>query len=318
MEKLIVSSSPHFRSGISTKRIMLDVVIALLPACIAATVIFGPICLAIMALSITSAVLTEFVCRKVLKRPQTIGDLSAVVTGLILALNMPATAPSLWMAPLASAIAIAVVKQCFGGLGQNFVNPAMTGRIVVMMSFTTQMSTWPSPLQWLGNADAVTHPTPMALTESSSVQINLVDMLLGIRGGSLGETCAIALILGGLYLCLRKVIKPIIPVTFCATTAICCWLFSGFETGIVLSLLSGGLLLGAIFMATDYVTAPVTNLGKFIFALGCGLITAVIRTFGVLPEGVSFAIIIMNILTPHIDRLVTSKPFGAVKAKKEG
>ncbi len=308
MDRLIVSSSPHIVGNASTKRIMLDVIIALIPACIAAIVLFGPISAAIILLSVAGAVLAEFICRRIMKREQTVGDLSAAVTGILLALNLPAGPASLWMAPLGSAIAITVVKQFFGGIGHNFANPAIVGRIVLMMSFTGYMAQWPKPLSWLGGADAVAVATP--LSEGAAAP-SLTEMLLGIRGGCLGETCAVALIIGLVYLCIRRVITPLIPLVFCSTTALCCWLFSGFEESPVNALFLGGLLLGSIFMATDYVTSPVTNGGKAVFAIGCGLITALIRTFGSLPEGVSFAILIMNILTPHIDSMFKIKPFGA-------
>ncbi len=308
MDKLIVSSSPHITGKASTRRIMLDVIIALVPAALASIVIFGPLSIAIIALGIVSAVLSEFICRKIMKRDNTIGDLSAVLTGLLLALNLPAIPESLWMAPLGSAIAIVVVKQFFGGIGHNFANPAMVGRIVLMMSFAGSMSQWPAPLAWFSGADAVAQATPLAGGSASTL-----DMLLGIRGGCLGETCAIAIILGLVYLCVRRVITPLIPAVFCGTTVLCCWLFSGLEATPISTLLSGGLLFGSVFMATDYVTSPATNRGKAVYAIGCGLITALIRTFGSLPEGVSFAILIMNILTPHIDNMFKVKPFGAAK-----
>ena len=310
MDNLIVSSSPHITGNASTRKIMLDVIIALTPACIASVILFGPISAAIILLSVAGAVASEFICRKAMKRDCTVGDLSAVVTGTLLALNLPAIPASLWMAPLGSAIAITVVKQFFGGIGHNFANPAIVGRIILMMSFAGYMGVWPDPLAWMSGSDATAHATPLA---SPSGEWNTLDMLLGMRGGCLGETCAIALIAGLVYLCIRRVITPLIPLVFCGTTVISCWLFSGFEANPINVLLSGGLLIGAIFMATDYVTSPATIGGKVVFAIGCGLITALIRIFGTLPEGVSFAILIMNILTPHIDNLFVKKPFGAAK-----
>ncbi len=311
MENLIVSSSPHLTGNATTRRIMLDVIIALLPACVASVILFGPICLGIISLSIIGAVAAEYICRKIMKRDCTTGDLSAVVTGILLALNLPAIPDSLWMAPLGSAIAITVVKQFFGGLGHNFANPAIVGRIVLMMSFAGSMarSKWPDPLAWMEGSDAIAHATVLAGGDTPDI----TDLLLGIRGGCLGETCAIALVIGFIYMCLRRVITPLIPLTFCGTTVLCCWAFDGFSANPAVILLSGGLLLGSIFMATDYVTTPSTNGGKVVFAVGCGLITALIRSFGSLPEGVSFAILIMNILTPHIDNLFKTKPFGARK-----
>lgn len=316
MDGIIVSSSPHVTGSVSTRRIMLDVILALIPACVAATVIFGPISAAIIAISIVAAVLAEYVSRRIMKRSNTIGDLSAVVTGLLLALNLPATSASLWMAPLGSAIAIVVVKQFFGGIGQNFVNPAMAGRIILMMSFTSYMSAWPVPIARFGSGtvDAATFATPLA---KGAEQPEILDMLLGLRGGCLGETCAVALIAGGIYLCIRRVITPLIPLVFAGSTVLFTSVFSGFSVNPIYQLLSGGLLLGSIFMATDYATTPSTNLGKVIFALGCGLITSLIRIFGSLPEGVSFSILLMNIITPHIDNLIIRRPFGAIKNKKE-
>ncbi len=311
MENLIVSASPHCHGSASTQKIMLDVIIALMPACVAAVVIFGPVSLAIIILSTLAAVLSEYVSRRIMKRSNTVGDLSAAVTGILVAMNMPATVHALWMAPLGSVIAIVVIKQLFGGLGMNFVNPAIAGRIAVMMSFTGMMSMWPTPFYWLGNtaADAATCPTPLSDT---TISLNAVDMLFGVRGGCLGETCAVALIAGGIYLVLRKVITPLIPTVFVGTTVLMMWAFGADP---IQQLLSGGLLLGAIFMATDYVTTPSTKRGQVVFAVGCGLITAVIRRFGSMTEGVSFAIILMNILVPHIDNIFTRRPFGA---RKEG
>lgn len=306
-ERLIVSASPHVLGDATTRRIMLDVVIALLPACAVSVVVFGPICVAILALSVIAAVAAEYVTRRILKRDNTIGDLSAVVTGLLVGMNMPATVSALWMAPLGSIIAIVVVKQLFGGIGMNFANPAIAGRIVIMMSFTGLMSEWPVPLAWLGNpaADAATYATPLA---EGAPKAELLSMLFGVRGGCLGETCAIALLVGGVYLVCRKVITPLIPAVFIGTTVLMTWAFGEDP---VYQLLSGGLLLGAIFMATDYTTSPCTNRGRIIYAVGCGVITAVIRLFGSMPEGVSFSIILMNILTPHIDNLIVRRPFGA-------
>ena len=309
MSQLIVSPSPHLTGPDSVRRIMFDVILALTPAAVAGAVLFGPRCLLLYLVCIASAVLSEYLCRKIMKRDNTVGDLSAVVTGLLLALNLPPTLP-LWMAALGSAIAIVVVKQMFGGIGQNFVNPALAARIVLMMSFPAQMSAWAAPLAWRSAADAVTAASPLALDAAS--QPPLTDMLLGLRPGCIGETCAVALLLGGIYLVARRVIEPTIPVVYIGVTALLMWAF-GYNP--LNQMLSGGLLLGAIFMATDYTTSPTTFRGKLIFAVGCGVITAVIRAFGSLPEGVSFSIILMNILTPHIDRLTMTRPFGAVREK---
>ena len=261
-----------------------------------------------------------------MKRENTITDLSAVVTGLILAFNLPATLP-LWMAVIGSIIAIVVVKQMFGGIGQNFVNPAMTARIILMVSFPTAMAKWVVPFTNIWDIDAVTTATPMAslasvtggdLSVAKEVLPSLGEMLIGRHGGSMGEVCSLALIIGGIYLLVKRVISPAIPLTFIGTVAVC-MLFAGkFNLEFVAyQLLGGGLMLGAFFMATDYATSPINRKGRIIFGIGCGLITSVIRLFGSLPEGVSFSIILMNILVPHIEHLTIPKAFGVVKEKKE-
>lgn len=312
MDKLMVSPSPHIYSGNSTRKIMLDVIIALLPASVMSIVYFGYNAALLIAVCVATAVFSEWACRRIMKRESTVCDLSAIVTGLLVALGLPSTLP-LWMAMIGSAVAIVVVKQMFGGIGQNFANPAIVGRIVLMMSFTAAMTDWVEPFSRLsGSADAVTTATPLASTYDGGA--TYIDMLLGKTGGSLGETCAIALIAGGVWLVCRRVITPTIPLVFIGTTAAVLYLCGADP---IKGILSGGLLIGAIFMATDYVTSPTTEWGKVIFAFGCGLITAIIRVYGSLPEGVSFAILLMNILTPHIDRLVMTRPFGTVKAKKE-
>lgn len=307
--KLIVSSSPHIGAKTKTRNIMLDVIIALIPALIASVVMFGPRTIVVICATVAACVLAEFVCRKVMKRENTVGDLSAIVTGLLLAFNLPSGIP-IWMAVLGGIIAIVVVKQMFGGLGQNFVNPALAARIILMVSFPTAMTTWLAPMAW--KADAVTTATPLALIAGGTTEElpGYLDMFLGNRGGCLGETCVLALLIGGIYLVVRKVISPIIPVVYIAVVAI----FSAIlGQDPLMQILSGGLFLGAIFMATDYVTSPLTNKGKVIYAIGCGLLTVMIRSFGSLPEGVSFSIIIMNILTPHIEKLTTPKAFGMRK-----
>lgn len=315
--KLTVSASPHVLSRWTSKRIMLDVIIALIPALIASTIIFGWRVLAVTVTAVASCVLAEYLSRRAMKRKNTIGDLSAIVTGILLAFNLPVSIP-LWMVVIGSVVAIVVVKQMFGGIGQNFVNPALIGRIVLLVSFSTAMTKWTSPLSWLG-ADAQTTATPLAILEPNCENLpSLMDMFLGIRGGSLGEVCALALIIGGIYLMARRVIMPIIPFTYIGTFAVII-LIAGkgdFEY-LAYHILSGGLLLGAIFMATDYTTSPINIKGKIIFGIGCGLLTALIRLFASAPEGVSFSIIIMNILVPHIERLTTPKPFGTQKVKNE-
>lgn len=324
-KKLTVSASPHMRSKETTTGIMLDVIIALIPALVMCVVYFGTRALVLTAVCVVSCVAFEYISRIVMKRNNTVGDLSAVVTGLILAFNLPATLP-LWMAVIGSLIAIVVVKQMFGGIGQNFVNPAMTARIILMTSFPTAMAKWVVPFTDTWSADAVTSATPMAtlatlkpldVSAAADALPSLTDMLIGKHGGSMGEVCSIALIIGGLYLIARKVISPIIPFTFIGTVAVFMFLTGkGNMDFVAYELLGGGLMLGAFFMATDYSTSPINKKGKIIFGIGCGLITSVIRIFGSLPEGVSFSIILMNILVPHIENMTTPKPFGAVKEKK--
>ncbi len=318
--KLNVSASPHVKSPTTVKGIMLDVIIALVPALIASFFLFGPKALGVVAVCVGTCVLSEYICRKVMKRNNTISDLSAVVTGLLLAFNLPSTIP-LWMAAVGSVVSIVVVKQFFGGIGQNFVNPALAGRIILLTSFPTAMATWTKPLTW--QTKTITSASPLASMYNEAGEFtteslpSLTDMLVGNRAGCLGEICAIALILGGIYLVIRKVISPVIPLVFVGTVGAFMAIYSSFNLEFVAyQLLSGGLLLGAIFMATDYTTSPISVKGKVIFAIGCGLITSLIRIFGNLPEGVSFAILLMNILTPHIERLTAPKPFGTVKEKK--
>ena len=323
MKKLLVSASPHIHSPETTTGVMGDVLISLLPALVMAVVWFGSRALVLTAVCIGTAVLAEWLSRRVMKRPNTLGDLSAVVTGLILALNLPASLP-LWMAAIGSVVAIVVVKQMFGGIGQNFVNPAMTARIILMVSFPTAMARWTAPLVSAWNADAVTTATPMAsLAASSGGNLSadlpsLWRMLVGYHGGSMGEVCALALLVGGVYLIIRRVISPIIPAAYIGTVAV--WMLAagrGDLRFVAYELLGGGLLLGAFFMATDYATSPITAKGKWIFGIGCGVITSVIRLYGSLPEGVSFSIILMNILVPHIERLTLPRAFGAEQKKKE-
>ena len=325
-DKLTVSPSPHARSYETTSRIMRDVVIALVPALIMCVVYFGIRALVLTAVCVGACVLSEYVARKIMKRENTITDLSAVVTGLILAFNLPATLP-LWMAVIGSVIAIIVVKQMFGGIGQNFVNPAMTARIILMVSFPTAMAKWVAPFTDTWDIDAVTTATPMAslagvsggdLSAVKDALPSLGEMLIGRHGGSMGEVCSIALILGGIYLLVKRVISPAIPFTFIGTVAVVMLFAGNFNLEFVAyQLLGGGLMLGAFFMATDYATSPINRKGRIIFGIGCGLITSVIRLFGSLPEGVSFSIILMNILVPHIEHLTIPKAFGVVKEKKK-
>lgn len=320
MRKLTVSASPHVRSSDTVTGIMLDVIIALTPSLIASVVLFGFRSLLVTAVCVASCVLFEFLARKIMKRDTTIGDLSAVVTGMLLAFNLPVSIP-LWMCVVGCFFAIVVVKQFFGGIGQNFVNPAIGGRIVMLVSFSSAMTNWTEPLVWRQGIDAETTATPLSILKSTtdaSPLPSLLEMFLGIRGGCIGEVCALALIIGGIYLIARRVIKPTIPLCFIGTVAVIMLIAGKGDFEFMLyEILSGGLLLGAIFMATDYATSPVTTKGKILFGIGCGLITSVIRLFANLPEGVSYSIILMNILTPHIEALTTPKPFGTVREKKK-
>lgn len=281
-----------------------DVAIALCPALIAGVIVFGWRALLVTAVCVLSAVVFEYLVRLVMKRDNTIGDLSAVVTGMLLAMNLPVTIP-LWIAVIGSFIAIVVVKQLFGGIGQNFANPAITARIVLLVSFTGHMTHWIPPF---GGVDAVATATPLTLLAEPDKLPSLLEMFLGAKGGCIGEVSGLALIIGGIYLVIRKVITVTTPLVYVGTV----FLFAViFDAQPLYQLVSGGLLLGAIFMATDYSTSPITELGKVIFAFGCGLITILIRVFGSYPEGVSFAILFMNILTPYIDKATMLKPLGA-------
>ncbi len=299
MRKLISSVSPHITSIRTTQNIMLDVIIALLPAAVASVLIFGARTLLIIGVCILTCVLCEWLFEKICKKENTITDLSAVVTGILLAFNLPVSIP-VWQAMLGSFVAIVIVKQLFGGIGQNFANPAITARIVLMTAFSGTMTNWVFP-------DAVSTATPLALLSKGELSAlpSYKDMLLGVRGGCLGETCVLALFIGGVYLLIRKVITWHTPVAFIGTVLIMSVIF---DREPLYQLMSGGLLLGAFFMATDYATTPVTKSGKIVFGVGCGLITVLIRFWGNIPEGVSFSILLMNILTPYISRLTQSKP----------
>lgn len=314
-QKLNVNSSPHLHCGDNTRGIMLDVIIALVPTLVMSAVLFGTRTLLVVGVSVAACVLFEYGFRKLIGRDNTVGDLSAVVTGMLLAFNLPANIP-IWMVIIGDFTAIVIVKQFFGGIGQNFVNPALVGRIVLMISFPADMTSkeWIMPLAFK-SADAATSATPLTfLSSGEPIPFSLKDMFFGLRPGSLGEVCIAALLLGGIYLCIRRVISPIIPLVFMGTTA----LLTGIcGQNVFYNLMSGGLMLGSIFMATDYTTCPINMKGKIVYAVGCGLLTALIRLFGNMPEGVSMAIVLMNILVPHIERLTAPKPFGYVKPKKK-
>ena len=310
--KLLVSAGPHIRSNASTTSIMGDVLIALLPAVVASVLVFGTRALLLEVVCVaSSSVLFEYLFRRLLKRSNTISDLSAAVTGLLLAFNLPAGFP-IWMAILGCFVAIVIVKQLFGGIGCNFANPAITGRIFLLIAFAGQMTTWPTANSYISGIDAVSGATPLALIKEGSIEAlpAVKNLLFGIRGGCLGETCAIALLIGFIYLVLRRVITPTIPVVYVATIALMS-LILGYDP--IYMILTGGVLLGGIFMLTDYATSPATELGKVVFAVGAGIITMLIRnSSGGYPEGVSFAILLMNILCPYIAKLGHKKPFGGV------
>lgn len=308
---LIVSVSPHVFGKRNTTGVMLDVVIALLPAAIVSVIFFGMRAALVIGVCVAACVLFEYLFTALCKRPTTIGDLSAVVTGLLLALNIPSTIP-LWQAIIGCFIAIVVVKCLFGGLGCNFANPAITARVVMLIAFTGEMTAAVFPGS---DVDAVASATPLSLLAGGEeVGVSLMDMFLGNRGGALGETSALALLIGFVYLVARGIITWHTPVVFIGTVFLGSLAITGsLETALYYTL-SGGLFIGAIFMATDYVTTPCTSWGKVVFGLGCGIITLLIRFYGSYPEGVSFSILFMNILTPYIEKWTMRKPLGGVKA----
>ncbi|MBQ9702375.1 MAG: RnfABCDGE type electron transport complex subunit D [Bacteroidales bacterium] len=323
MSKLLVSPSPHIHSKDSTKSLMLDVVIALIPAVICSVVFYGWQELLVLGVSVASCVLLEWAITKyMLKKPSTIGDLSAVITGILLALNVPYTTPW-WVVFVGAVVAIGVAKITFGGLGQNIWNPALVGRVFLLVSFPTYMTTWSKP-QGLFGVDAVSGPTPLGaiqegLMQGSTVQeltsaYDYKDLLFANLGGSAGEVCALALLAGFVYLCCRKVIKPWITLSIFATVALTSLIFWVINparfTDPFFNLLTGGLVLGACFMATDYVTSPMSVWGGVVFGVGIGFLTVMIRYFGSYPEGVSFAILIMNSVVPLLNMWFKQKKFG--------
>lgn len=303
MSTLHTSVAPHIHSGASTRRIMLDVTLALLPATIAGIVIFGWKALLIVLVCVASAVAAEALFNLVCRRKQTVGDLSAVVTGLLLALNLSTNVP-LWQCVIGSVFAIVVVKGLFGGLGKNLVNPAITARVFMLLTFSA-VAGGAMPVI----ADLTATATPLMAEEFPSV----LDLLLGVHGGAMGETCAIALLIGYVYLVARRVIKWYVPFAFVATVFVCYFFYTLDAVYALQQVLAGGLILGAVFMATDYVTTPANNLGRVVFCIGCGLITFAIRAFGAYPEGVSISILAMNLLTPVVEKLTTPKTLGGVK-----
>lgn len=308
--KLIVTAAPHITSADSTQKIMGRVCLALCPALIASVIVFGVNSLILTAVTVAACVFFEWAYCKLMGREVPVSDLSAVVTGMLLAFNMPASMPW-WIAVVGAFISIVIIKQLFGGLGYNFANPAIVGRIALAVGFASRMASYPKPANGI---DALASATPLAVEKGVLGAGEYVTLLLGNHGGVLGETCALAILIGGVYLIATRVISPMIPVTYLATVAVLS-LIGGYDP--IVQLLSGGLMLGAFFMATDYVTSPTTDKGKLIFGIGLGVITCAIRFFGTMNEGVSFAILLMNLVTPYIDALTRQDKLGIAKKKKE-
>lgn len=314
-KKYVVTESPHIRSGNTTEGIMLDVVIALCPALIAGVIVFGMRAAVLAAVCIAASVFFEWAWCRILKKPNTTGDFSAVVTGLLLALNLPVTLPY-WIAVIGALFAVIIVKQFFGGLGHNFMNPAMAARAFLLTSWAQAMTTWAKPFTHVGvfgAADAVTAATPLAQLSEGGTLPTYSALFFGNIGGCIGEVSALAILIGAVYLIYRRVIDVKIPFAYIATVAVLTFIFGGdglFRGDALYHVLSGGLLLGAFFMATDYVTTPYTARGHIIFGIGCGVLTAVIRLWGGYPEGVTYSILLMNIASPLIDRFTVPKRFG--------
>lgn len=321
-KKLIVSSSPHVRSNEDTSYIMKQVIIALIPAALAGVYFFRLNAISVMFFCILGTVGSEFLYQKITKEESTIGDFSAVVTGLLLAFNVPASLPW-WMCLAGGAFAIIVIKMVFGGIGNNFINPALGARAFLLASFPVAMTAWTNPgVNWIGsNLDAVTTATPLSflkvgaagVTELTSNGINMTDMIVGNIGGCIGETSAILIVLGGVYLIYKGIIDYTIPAFYIGTVFILTFILGGFSFDFALyELFAGGLMLGGFFMLTDYTTSPMTKKGQIIYALLAGIITSVIRLYGGYPEGVSYSILLANVVTPLIDKYVSNRVFGEV------
>lgn len=309
MSRFHVSASPHVRSSVTTASIMRDVVIAMVPAAVFGVWNFGLYALAVILVSIAAAVGAEYVYERCMKKPITISDGSAVVTGMILGMNMPPEIP-LWIPALGSIFAIIVVKQLYGGLGQNFMNPALAGRCFLLISFAGPMTAF--------TLDGVSGATPLAILKDGGA-VDVMSMFIGTTAGTIGETSVICLLIGAVYLLIKKVIEPWIPVTYIATVALFAAIFGQADLTYVLAhVCGGGLIFGAFFMATDYVTCPITFKGKIVYGVVLGLLTGVFRLFGGSAEGVSYAIIIGNLLVPFIERYTYPVAFGYKKTKKEG
>ena len=313
MDKLIVSTSPHLRHKATTTSIMRDVVIALMPASVAAVIFFGLKAAIMIAVCVGTAVVSEFLFNLICKKKQTVGDLSAVVTGLLLALNLSTNA-TYWQCALGSFFAIIVVKCLFGGIGHNFANPAITARVFLLIAFSSSIAGG----AFANFAEITSSATPLAVMKLGSTNLPpLLHMFLGNIGGAIGETSALAILIGFAYLLIRRIIGWQTPVVFVGTVFILSLALGQSLSYALYQVLGGGLLLGAVFMATDYSTTPINKRGKIVFALGCGILTVLIRKFGDYPEGVSFAILFMNILSPYIERLTQKRPFGGMKNAKK-
>ena len=317
---LVVSSAPHLVTNMDTTRIMLMVLIGLAPSFLVSIYVFGMRVIALTAVCIIASMFFEWAWNKLMHKTQTVGDLSAAVTGTLIAFNVPAGLPY-WIAIVGCFVAVIVVKQLFGGMGKNIVNPAITARIVLFISFATEMTTWPLPRM---AADATSTATPLGVLAEGGAELpSNMQMFLGFIGGSMGEVSAIALLIGGLFLIWKKIISPIIPCCFIGTVFLFALIYYG-ATGegealqmAVFHVLAGGVMLGAFFMATDYVTSPLLPMGKVIFGIGCGLITMIIRLWGQYPEGVSFSILIMNCLTPLIENFCQKRLYGGAKKNEK-
>ena len=317
---LVVSSAPHLVTNMDTTKIMLMVLIGLAPSFLVSIYVFGMRVIALTAVCIVASMFFEWAWNKLMHKTQTVGDLSAAVTGTLIAFNVPSGLP-FWIAIVGCFVAIIVVKQLYGGMGKNIVNPAITARIVLFISFATEMTTWPLPRM---AADATSTATPLGVLAEGGAELpSNMQMFLGFIGGSMGEVSAIALLIGGLFLIWKKIISPIIPCCFIGTVFLFALIYYG-ATGegealqmAVFHVLAGGVMLGAFFMATDYVTSPLLPMGKVIFGIGCGLITMIIRLWGQYPEGVSFSILIMNCLTPLIENFCQKRLYGGAKKNEK-